>query len=352
MASDSQAAFCPLTKVDVESLYKSSFGDEPDETMYDGPLQITKDYFPDLKKNFVARAANVAKAANAGAASGGTGYVPMPLMYDSAVVDITRKFTPIKGIIPKVTNKGLTANYYRLTARGSASWGAENPALTESDDTKALQSETIKYCRIIGRVTGVAEVGGAHFESTMRGEMLQKTQTLNETIENALINGDNGSDPYQPDGLIQLLSSNTTDMSGSAPTLEDVDGLVNDCFISKGAPNLLITDPYTASGLKNQIMSVVRYQNPYTSVAWGLQALSINTVVGEIPLIVSQFMPTTADTRRILCLNTNFLEQRVLQDITFQRLAKTDDSEKFMLKVYMTLVNKFPEGMGQLYGCA
>ena len=350
MASETRAAFCPLTKVDVASLYKSSFGDLPDETMYDGPLQITKDYFPDLKKRFVD--AQIAKAANVGATTGTAGYVPMPLMYDNAVIDITRKFTPIKGLIPKVTNQGLTANYYRLTARGSASWGAENPALNEVDDTKELLSSSIKYCRIVGRVTGVAEVGGAHFESTMRSEMLQKTQTLNETIEDALINGDTDSDPNQPDGLIQLLSANNTDLSGAVPTLEDVDTLVNDCFIDKGAPNLLITDPYTASNLKNQIMNVVRYQNPYTSVAWGLQALSINTVVGEIPMIVSQFMPTTATQRRVLCVNTNFLEQRVLQDITFQRLAKTDDSEKFMLKVYMTLINKFPEGMGQLTGCA
>jgi hypothetical protein len=72
-------------------------------------------------------------------------------------------------------------------------------------------------------------------------------------------------------------------------------------------------------------------------VAWGLQALSINTVVGEIPMIVSQFMPTTTSNRRVLCINTNFIEQRVLQDITFQRLAKTDDSEKFLLKVYMQI---------------
>lgn len=340
------AAFGAVSKVDVESLYKASFGDVPDETMYDGPMQVTKDYFPDIAGDFIEKAANV------GASGGAAGYVPMPLSYDGAVIDITRKFTPIKGLIPKVTNKGLTANYYRLTARGDAAWGGENPALDETDDTKKLESDTIKYCRIVGRVTGVAEVGGAHFESTMRAEMLQKTQSLNETIENTLINGDNDTYDYQPDGLIQLLTANKTDMSGDDPTLQDIDGLVNDCFVDKGAPNLLITDPYTASTLKDQIMSNVRYQNPYTSVAWGLQALSINTVVGEIPMIVSQFMPTTADARRVLCVNTNFLEQRVLQDITFQRLAKTDDSEKFMLKTYMTLINKFPEGMGQLYGCA
>jgi len=339
-------------EIDEASIYKSSFGDIPNHTMYSGPLQPAQDHFPDMAKTvYDWHIKTFGKAANVGASSGASGYVPMPLAYDSGVIDITRKFTPIKALIPKVTNTGITANYYRLTGRGAASWGEEDPTLTETDDTEELASATIRYCRITGRVTGVAEIGGAHFESTMRRAVLTKTQEMNETIEEALINGDNDTNQYQPDGLIQLVDANNTNMSGAVPTLEDVDTLVNDCFVDKGAPNLLITDPYTASNLKNQIINSIRYSNPYTKVAWGLQALSINTVVGELPLIVSQFMPTTADARRILCINTNFLEQRVLQDITFQRLAQTTDSNKFFLKVYMTLVNKFPEGMGQLYGC-
>jgi hypothetical protein len=358
--------FGPVGKVDIDSTYKFAFGDTPDEMQYEGPLEVTKDYYPDMQSSFQKWATDVMgmdftqegieKAANVGATSGGAGYVPMPLAYDQGVIDITRRFTPVTALIPKVTNRGLTANYHRLTARGDASWGPEDPTLEETDDTKELASETIRYLRITGRVTGVAEVGGAHFESTMRSEMINKTQTLNETLEQALINGDNSSNPYQPDGLaVQLTAANganVDDLSGATPTLENLDDMVNDCFMDKGAPNLFITDPYTASTLKNQITANIRYQDPYMSVAWGLKALSINTVVGEIPLIVSQFMPTTAAARKIFCVNTSFMEQRVLQDITFQRLAKTTDAEKFMLKTYRTLVNKFPEGMGTIDNCA
>jgi hypothetical protein len=350
----SERGFGPISEIDDDSMYKFSFGDIPDKTMYDGPMQVGSEHYPDLQKavmDWYEKNMPIRKAANVGAASGAAGYVPMPLMYDPGVIDITRRFTPIKALIPKVTNKGLTANYYRLTARGAAAWGAEDPALNEVDDTEELASETIKYARVVGRVTGVAEIGGAHFESAMRRAVLNKTQTLNELIEEALLVGNNTSNEYQPNGLDKLITKNKTNMSGAIPTLEDVDTLVNDCFVDKGAPNLLITDPYTASHLKNQIMQYVKYQNPYTKVAWGLQGLSINTVVGELPLIASQFMPITADARKIFCVNTNFLEQRVLQDITFERLAKTTDSNKFFLKIYMTLINKFPEGMGMLYGC-
>lgn len=336
--------FEQIGEIDVESVYGSSFGKMPDQTMYDGPMQFGMETANDEMAKV---AADFHKAANVGAGSGAAGYIPMPLAYDQGVLDITRRFTPVKGLIPKITNKGLTANYYRITARGAAAWGAEDPALTEADDTLELASSSMKYCRVTGRVTGVAEIGGNHFESTMRRQVMTKTQEINETIEEALLTGNNTTNTYQPNGLQQLLTANINAI-GDEVTLEDVDTLVNECFVDKGAPNLLITDPFTASALKQQITNNIRYTNPYTSIAWGLQALSINTVVGEIPLIVSQFMPTTTTERELFCINTNYLEQRILQDITFEKLAKVTDSNKFMLKVYMTLINKFPEGMGKL----
>lgn len=340
-------------EVDAHSIYKSSFGDLPDKTVYEAPMSVVQPDINEVRKAVTDwYSGRVNKAASTNVSSGNAGYVPMPLAYDPDVIDITRRYTPIKSLLPKVTNQGLTANYFRVTARGSASWQSEDPALDEDDDTRELQSENIKFARVTGRVTGVAEIGGAHFESTMRREVMTKTQELNETIEDALVNGDSSTNSYQPDGLIKSLTANNTDLAGETPTLEDIDNLVNDCYVDRGAPNLLITDPYTATNLKSQIMNIVRYQNPYQQVAWGLQALSVNTVVGELPVVVSQFMPTDTDSKRVLCLNTNYVEQRVLQDITFERLAKTSDSEKFFIKTYMTLVNKFPEGMGQLTGCA
>jgi hypothetical protein len=100
------------------------------------------------------------------------------------------------------------------------------------------------------------------------------------------------------------------------------------------------------------MMQYAKYVNPYMSIAWGLESAAINTTVGRIPMVASQFMPSTTGSRRLLVLSTDYVERRVLQDVTFEKLAKTEDAEKFMLKTYTTLINKFPEGMGQLYGIA
>ena len=347
-ASNMASLWGSAGEIDNESLYKASFGDMPDETTYDdgfGKVETMVDDSGDI----VVNNGTLHKAVNVGAASGAAGYALTPIVWDPDVVDITRKLTPLLTLIPKVTNKGKVAQYYRITARGSASWGAEDPALSETDDTKEEDSASIKYLRVTGRVTGVAQIAGAHFESSMQREVINKTQSINEALENALLVGNNSTDQYQPDGLQQILTSNTSDVGG-AVALSDVKKMVSDCFVAKGAPNLLITDPYTADDLVEQQMDYVRYQDPNVTIAWGLQVPSLQTVVGRIPVLVSQFMPTTTGSRRIFCINTHFVQRRVLQDVTFERLAKTSDSEKFLLKTYQTVINKFSEGMGQLYG--
>jgi len=214
---------------------------------------------------------------------------------------------------------------------------------------KKRRAVAIRYLRVTGRVTGVAQIAGAHFESSMQREVLNKTQSMNEAIEESILIGNNSTDQYQPDGLQQILTSNSSP-HGGAITLSAVRKLVSDCFVAKGAPNLIVTDPYTADDLVEQIMDYTRFVDPNVTVAWGLQLPSIQTVVGRLPIFASQFMPTTSTERRLFCINTNFIQQRILKDISFERLAKTSDSEKFYLSTYRTMINKFAEGMGQLYG--
>ena len=333
--------------IDHESLFKASFGDMPDEAIYDdgmNKLQITR-----VGDDLMMKDETFEKAVNVGAASGAGGYAFTPIVWDQDVIDITRKMTPLLTLIPKVTNKGKAAYYYRITARGAAAWGGEDPALDESDDTGAESNESIKYLRVTGRVTGVAQITGAHFESSMQRQVINKAQSINEAIEEEMLVGTNTA-TYGHDGLQQLLpTANGSADLNAAVALSDVEDMVDNCLDDKGAPNLLITDFHTVTALKRQMMDYAKYI-PKAELAWGLKTVAINTSVGEIPIIGSQFMPTDSGSRRIFCVNTNYLQQRVLQDITFERLAKTSDSEKFMLKTYRTFINKFPEGMGQIAG--
>ena len=336
-------------EIDHQNLYKQSFGDLPDESIYEDGMNHVMTLAKGEDIVTQTGEGELAKAVNVGAVSGAAGYAYTPIVWDQAVIDITRKMTPLLGLIPKVTNAGKVAQYYRVTSRGAATWGSEDPALNETDDVKEEASSPIRYLRVTGRVTGVAVVAGAHFENSLQREVLNKTQSVNEAIEESILIGNNSTDQYQPDGIQQQLTTTSSDQGG-AITLSAVRKLVSDCFVKKGSPNLLICDPYTADDLVEQIMDYTRFIDPTVTISYGLQLPSVQTVVGKLPILASQFMPTTSGSRRLFCINTNFLAQRVLKDITFERLAKNSDSEKFYLSTYRTFINKFEEGMGQLYG--
>jgi len=75
------------------------------------------------------------------------------------------------------------------------------------------------------------------------------------------------------------------------------------------------------------------------SLPFGIPAqLVLQTMVGPIPVIPSQFLSNTSGAKQIFFLDTDFIEMRVLQDMTYEELARTNDSSKFMLKIYECLI--------------
>jgi len=54
------------------------------------------------------------------------------------------------------------------------------------------------------------------------------------------------------------------------------------------------------------------------------------------------YLSNTSGAKQIYFLDTDYIEMRVLQDMTYEPLAKTNDSNKFMLKIYECFVMKNP----------
>ena len=334
-----------------EEIYDAAWGFLKNGTVVEDQMNAvrkTETSFDRKEHQLVIKSGTFEKAVNVGAASASSGYAFVPIVYDRDIIDITRRFTPLITLIPKVTNKGKAAYYFRITQRGVGSWGPEDPALVEADDVGESESKSIKFCRITGRVTGVAQVAGSDFTNALQMQVINKTQSLNETLEEALLVGDSSVNSYQPDGMVTQIDGvgPTEDLATANLELADIRNIVSQCYMAKGAPNMIITDAYTYDRINNLMMDFVRYVDRMKTIAWGLETLAMTTVVGKIPIIPSQFMPTTSGSRKLLVVNTNYLQQRILQDMTYERMAKSSDSEKFMLKTYRTLVNKFPEGMG------
>jgi len=301
------------------------------------------------------------KAFNTQTGGAGTaGYATIPVYVDPLIVDQSRKYTPlVEGIIPKVANRGITADFNVITAKGAAKFLAEDPALAEQDDTLDRSSKAIKYAYAVGRVTGQSIVAtppyslqqynpqGAGLPGTTFGSsaapnskqlsVLVKSRAIMELLENKILNGDSSSDANEIDGIrTQMGATNTVDKNSTQWSLKDVDTAVSNAFTDGGRVNVAITDPVTYAEAIQKLRDGQRY--PPTNDLFGVGRIVFNTMVGEVPLIPSQFATTTDGSRRIDFLDTSVWEQRYLLDVTYQDLAMTGDAEKFMLKSYMALI--------------
>jgi len=306
--------------------------------------------------------------------SAGTLPVLIPVYVDPEIVDLTRRATPLVELIPRVTNYGKTCDYNQITAIASANMESEDAAETEQDDTIVRRSVSIKILRAIGRVTGLMFAASKQYLSSggyvdaVSFEVKNRTLALKRLEEASILLGDSQADWTEPvnsttqtaalsyDGLYNIItnansvglggsSSYMTDMAGASLSISSIRTAIRTCRTAGGEPNLIVTDYATYDVIKSLIQDQLRYLSTQ-SIAWGITTVSFE----GLPIIASRFLSTTAGTgamvpstgRSLFVLDTNVIEMRVLQDVSYEELAKTNDSIKFMLKCYEALVVKAP----------
>jgi len=348
--------------------YSQSFGNLPHGTKYvDFDVKSLNEakYNIDLRSNLGEAAKMGMKALSTSAGGLGTaGYAMVPIFVDPRVVDLTRKFTPLVEIMPRVTNQGMTADYNQLTAKGGAVTAVEDAPLSEADDTYDRQSTAIKFIYSVGRVTGPAIAampswilqglnpsGGAGAgegsfsdagtTNAKQIEVLVKTRAIREKEESLIVNGSASTDATQFSGIVTLQSTvNKVDKNTTAMTLDDINTAIQYSFDDGGRPNLAVCASAVYTDLLGLLTAKIGYMQPVQQVFWGFSTIVLNTMVGQIPVIPSMYLSNTTAEKAIYFLDMSVWEMRVLQDLTYQDLAKTNDSEKFMLKIYEALICK------------
>lgn len=349
-----------------ETISKAIFGGLRDGERYLDAFSGV-DRREEIKKNLV----DYQKAQSiSGMGSGTTDATLIPVYVDPKIVDQTRRRAPLTELLPRVVNLGKTADFNRLTARGIVGAKAEDAVLTEADDTESRASVSIKYFYEVGRVTGPALSASRPYLSqnyvdALNYEVQKKTLSLRYVEEDTILNGDvdNSRTAYgsvttiaanEYDGIRNTESIQTTDNSGSAITIPLVRAIIKKArtanessTLGQGDPSLCVTDFTTLDNVKGLLQEYQRYTTNMP-LAFGMTALEFE----GLPVIASQFMPTTSTAREWLALDMSTWQMRVMQDVTYEELAKTNDSYKFMLKVYEALICTSPEHNGRLYGLA
>ena len=350
------------------SIYSHSFGPLAHKSCYMNGWQDV-DLRPEIKNAFDIGYQRIRQKA-LGPESGGAGtagFALIPVYVDPRIVDQSRKYTPLVELIPRVTNQGVTADYNIITAKGSAFTAHPDAALTENDDTYDRQTKDIKYLYSVGRVlgpqqaampsyvlegfqpTGAGNVGGNVFSPAgpPNGKQLEvhtKARAMKELEENLILNGDSSSDATEFDGILkQQGTTNQNDLSSAALTWDDVEDTVRLAFDDGGRPKLAVCDSATLVDLRKIMIDTFRFGPEQlvsgASLPFGIPPqLVLHTMVGPIPVIPSMFLNNVSGSKQLFFLDTDFIEMRVLQDMTFEELAKTNDSSKFMLKIYECII--------------
>lgn len=366
-----------------KGFYIKSFGNFPSEQPYHPGMNRTyqaqlkgRDIRADFNTAYKETSEQLKALSTTTGGTGTAGNALIPVFIDERIVDISRKFTPLVELVSRVSNNGTTADYIRVTAKGAATTDIEDAALTDVAHTRARVSKTIKYLYSVGRVTGPAQAaipayvlggfqpsGAGNVQANpfsdqsapnaMQQEVLLAARAIKELEENLIINGNattsvgSGPDGSEFDGIVQLQSTtNQTDLSGVELEWENVENAVKDAYADGGRPNLAVASPSALIALRRIMIDTFRMSpaDNATELSFGISAqLTLHTIVGKIPVIPSMFLSDTATARSIYFLDMDWIEMRVLLDMTFQELAQTNDSRKFYLKIYEVFIMRAPE---------
>ena len=274
-----------------------------------------------------------------------SGSVPtlIPIWVSPDIINLSRKETPLYELLPKVAIRGKFYDWNKAQfATNNAAFKPEDSAQAEYDDTYTRVSVPMKYCYAVGRVTGPMQIASAGYIDMERQEIMMKSRALLQKIENEIINGAVATDPDGFNGLTASITTNSTTQS-AAISIDAIrtsilhakqGGETYSAVTSGGNPNLIVTDLQTINDIKGLLQAYLRYNGPMVSIAWGLQAIEFE----GIPIIASKFMTTTTTSKSLFVLDTSVVKLGVALDITMERLAKTNDSNKFMLKWYGALL--------------
>lgn len=296
-----------------------------------------------------------------GAAAGSTDKALIPLWVDPSIIDMTRRLTPMIEMIPRVTQYGRTAEFNRLTARGVRAFGPEDESVSETDDTYERKSKAVMFMRQVGRITGPYQAASkfylqGNYIDAFNLEVMNKTKTARFVEEDTLINGNIDTSRtmyggittvagYEYDGIlntedVQTVAggSGTITIDGFRQAIREARTADESTTLGQGNPDVALTDFKTLDDVKALLQDYQRIV-PAQTVNWGMQAVAFD----GIPIIPSKFMPTTTNTRNLAVLDSSTWQMRVLQDLTYEELAKTSDSYKFMVKLYETLICTAPE---------
>jgi len=327
------------TIIDVS---KDEFGGESKE--YYNPMNRIS-YTDNLYKAKLAKASIDTQTGGPGTA----GTAMIPVYPDNQGVDRTIRETPLRNMISRRAVKGLTYDYIPKTSQAGAAWAAESATIVDQVDVYDRVSVGIKYLYAKGRITGPSIAAMRGFIDPSQLDLASKTKAIREAEEDMIINGDAGTNPEEPTGLIVGITTNTTNKSGATVKLADIRSELTTTFNANGDVTVAVTDASTHNYIKGLLLDIQRNVENPSEIVMGFGIPGAFDFDG-VMFIKDKFMPTSGSAKRILFLDMRYIFVAVLQDLTYEEKYDENDRYPYLLKEYLTFVNTFEASCSQIYG--
>ena len=261
----------------------------------------------------------------------------IPLFIDPGIIDLAKQRTILWPMLRKTPWRGKTVNWNTITASAAAIFGTAEPqaTLTAQDDTYDEQQLTVSTLYGVLNVAGLAQVVADPLFDLMDTSVRSRATMMFELIESESMIG-NSSGGWN--GMSILFDTNTIDLLGAAITIEDVRQATRLAVDNGGFPTVAITTPEVVQDLLNEMGPMQSLISRQPAVGFDGAWRSIQ--VDDLTIFNSRFMTTTVNQQQMVGFDPNWLDFPILQDMVMEPLAKTEDAEKWMLKMYLTFRDK------------
>lgn len=347
--------------------------DMPSREQYQDMVEKTSDDFGMIRKSMekkLAVDAEAIKKAMLAGTSSTTGSYLMHVIADEGVTYMYKRPYPVQALVPVEANKGRQALWDVIGPYefGTAAFGTEDQAFTESDITTHQRTEFIKYLFTTGRVTKAAQFSGLAqvpsrdmlairidacqdaLRALRERRMLGVTSDVADTSFAFTAAGTN---EYK--GLYELVTTNTSGTAGNQTWITSTGNtykmIMNDLDTSYRymmkfgmQPNLAVCDLRTFSIIRQGLMEYFRTE-PVKEFVQGVAKISlVFPAATGLPLVPHPFLPQTASAGSIFLLDTRLISRRSLWQDTYEELAKINLSQKFVVSAAETLIDKSDVG--------
>lgn len=263
------------------------------------------------------------------ATNSGTGANLIPEVVSEGLRRFVEFRSPLYAITPKIDWATNSYIYRSQTALPAAGFKADGASLDAADTAAyAKTSAAMKYIYTRGEVTGPMQAAAGSLFNAMQLEIEAHADALVRQIELTIIGGDETATPTEFDGLINQITLNK-DAAAATLTLALLDEMLD---LPAEYPTHLIAS--RAQGRK--LWALLQAQQRFidrVEVAGGFRVPSYN----DLPVIRVDNDADADLASTILAPDFRWIVMPINQGLTYEPLAKTKDSDDFMLKMYCTL---------------